>query len=232
MSASSRVRALADAARTAWESGDAFAAERHGIAAADAARAARAWDHLAEILAFLRGLRSRRLDDAVAADRIVVLDEMPSDPEDIERMEIEPGLVLVRPMLVAADARRLRLAAFERGVPILVVCREPVTQAGLVPVVAIAPGATVREKVPPPEDPDHPSADWLQNAYAALAHAAVQQLDPELPLLKRMDVLLARLDAIPDDPAIHDAAIECCEALVESPEEAEPGRRRRRRASA
>lgn len=223
-----RIRSLADAARTAWEAGEAFDAERHAVAALDAARAARAWEHLAEIVAFLRGVRSHRVDDAIQTGRVEVLDELPDDPEEAAELDIEPGMIMLRPMLVAADARRLRLSAFERGIPVLVVCREPDTDAGLVPVVAIAPGATIREKVPQPDDPDQPSADWMQNAYAALASAAVTQLDPEMQLLKRMDALLARLDALPDDAAVHDAAVECAEQLLANPEEAEPGRRRRK----
>ena len=47
-----------------------------------------------------------------------------------EDMELEPGCYLVRPPLVGADARRLRLAAFEREIPVTVICREPRTQLG------------------------------------------------------------------------------------------------------
>ena len=51
-----------------------------------------------------------------------------------------------------ADARRLRLLAAAGEVPAGVLCREPTSQLGLIPIVAIGPLGAVRTKVKPPRE--------------------------------------------------------------------------------
>lgn len=62
---------------------------------------------------------------------------------------LRAGCYLVSPPRVGVDGRTLRELADKHEVPIVVTVREPTTQAGLWPVVAVGP-VTLRAKVPPP----------------------------------------------------------------------------------
>jgi hypothetical protein len=52
---------------------------------------------------------------------------------------------------------------------------------------------------------------WFVDAMEALGDAAIEYLDPALPIVKRVDALLARLDAIPDHEGLHLALAEACQ---------------------
>ena len=106
--------------------------------------------------------------------------------------------------------RRLRIASLEAGVPVLILCREPTTQAGLVPLVAIAPGTTIRTRLKPPTNAKKPTATWFQSALNALGQAAIDAIDPGLAITRRIDALLGALDAIPDHDGLHDALLQAC----------------------
>jgi hypothetical protein len=92
-----------------------------------------------------------------------------------------------------------------------VVCREPRTDLGLWPVVAICPGYTLRTRIDPPEDPGQPSIDWFAGALEQLGDYAIDELDPEMDPVRRIDALLDRLNALPDHERLHLALIEGCE---------------------
>jgi hypothetical protein len=128
---------------------------------------------------------------------------------------VPPGCHLFQPPLVGADARRFRLLAQQRQVAAAILCREPVIRMGLVPVVAIAPGATVRCKVRPPASVDRPSLEWFADALEALGDAATE-IDPELDVEKRIDALTARLDAIPDHEGLHRCLERTCREAAEA----------------
>lgn len=206
---------------------DPFAAESRLAQGLRSAVTAGALDLVPSIVMALADRRADRRGAALDAGRLTVVHE-PFEEEVV----LEAGLYLLHPpLLVGADARRIRLLAVEQRVPVVAVCREPVTTIGLCPVVAISPGCTIRTKLRPPAtwDDAEAVADWMMLAHDALGDAAVDQLDSELPATRRLEQLLDRLDAIPEHRELHEAiAAIIPEAIAEAREDAESGGRRRR----
>jgi len=188
-----------------------FEAERLALQALDLARDECDFERMARIVPTLREARRQHIDAAVDSGNMTIL-EAPFTDEIV----IEPGCYLVRPPLVGADARRLRLLAFSRETPVAVVCREPLARVGLCPVVAISGGVTVRMKVDPPLDPDNPDIDWFLDAVDALGEAALETVDPEQEVVRRIDALLARIDAVPDYEGLHECLQEACREAHEA----------------
>ena len=212
--------------RVATES-DPFTAETRLAQGLRSAVTAGALELVPGIVMALADRRAARREAALDAGRLTVVTE-PFEEEVL----LDPGLYLLHPpLLVGADARRVRLLAIEQRVPVVAVCREPITVIGLCPVVAISPGCTIRTKLRPPASWDDAEAvaDWMLVAHDALGDAAVDQLDAELPATRRLEQLLDRLDAIPEHRELHEAiAAIVPEAIAEAREDAESGGRRRR----
>jgi hypothetical protein len=183
-----------------------FQAERQAREALTMARDADDFTRMARIIMPLWEARRQRLQQALDVDDIAIV-ETPIE----EDMAIEPGCYLVRPPQVGADARRLRLMALEREIPVAVLCREPTTALKLCPIVAIAPGVTIRTKVEEPANPDQVDTEWFISSMEALGEFAIISLDPALPTLKRLDALLNRLETIPDHEGLHNALEEACQ---------------------
>jgi hypothetical protein len=204
-----------------------FEAEEHAARALAMARDERDFERMSRICLPLQEARRQRLLQAYEAGFVTIIDEpLPEDPE------IEPGCYLVQPPRVGADARRLRLLGLQRRTPIAVLCHEPLTQLRLCPIVAIAPGVTVRTKVDPPADPDAPDLEWFAAAMEELGDFAIESLDPALTTIRRLDALVGRLDAIPEHENLHQALEAVCRTMaIEEREEAasESGRRTSRR---
>jgi len=176
-----------------------FEAERLALQALRAARKARQYDELARICLPLQEARRQRMLQAIDASADV---RVVNEPFDEESLELEPGCYLVEPQLVGADARRLRARALEDQVPAIVVCREPTTQLGLIPIVALG-DSVFRTKVRPPKNPDSPDKTWFVDAAEAIGDAAMDQIDPELEPERLVDALLVALDAIPEHEKLH-----------------------------
>ncbi|MHC4447052.1 MAG: hypothetical protein ACYSXF_04615 [Planctomycetota bacterium] len=212
---SKTIQDLHEKARQALDESLPFEAERLAAKALQLARRERLFDRMAEVVSTIQEARRVRIEPAIATGEVVVLDE----PFD-DQIKIEPGCYLIRPPLVGADARRLRLLAHSREIPVAVVCREPSTQLRLCPIVAISAGTTVRTKIDPPDDPDHPDMNWFLDAMHALGDWAIETLDSGSDVEKRLDALLSRLDAIPDHEGLHECLRETClEAERVAPEE-------------
>jgi len=202
-----------------------FASERLSVRALVASRQACDFERMIRILLPLQEARRQRYQMALDVGAITIMDT--PVPDDVT---VETGCYLFRPNLVGADGRRFRLAALEQEVPVAVVCREPLTQIRLCPVVAIGPGVTVRERIDPPEDPDDPSLAWFTGALEQLGDFAIESLDPGRATLKRLDALLGRLDAIPEHEGLHQAVAETCrQAVQENVTDDGPPKRRRPR---
>ncbi|MHC5006355.1 MAG: hypothetical protein ACYTGF_03235 [Planctomycetota bacterium] len=182
-----------------------FEAERLSLQGLDLARDECEFERMAAIVPTLYEARRQQIDTAADTGRMTIL-ETPFT----EEIKIKPGCYLVRPPLVGADARRFRLLAFSREVPVAVLCREPRAAIGLCPVVALGGGATVRMKVDPPLDPDHPEIDWFLDAMDALGEAALETVDPAMEVVKRIDALLARLDTVPGYDGLHACLEQAC----------------------
>jgi hypothetical protein len=199
-------------------------AERLAAAALAAARRAEDFEGMMRAVEILWQARQHRFEAARRTGRVtVVRDPLP------EQLTIEAGCYLVQPPLVGADARRLRLLAAEQSMPVVVMCREPITAMGDCPVVAIAAGATIRTKIDPPEDLEHPDLRWFVDAVQLLGDAAIDAIDPMMEVERRVDAVLARIDAIPEHEGLHRFLVETCREASARPEKAlAPARSRRK----
>lgn len=165
---------------------------------------------MAVVVPVLRQARLARLAAAMEVGTITILDEPLEDD-----VVLEPGCYIVQPPLVGAHARRLRVAAVNREINAVVLCREPVIRLGLVPMVALGSGATVRTKMRKPADLDNPGLEWFATALEALGEAAAE-FDPALTVEKRVDVLLTRVDAIPEHAGLHEYLERSCREAAEA----------------
>jgi hypothetical protein len=181
--------------RSAW-----FEAERLALKSLMMARSENDFLRMTQIVPLLWEARRARLKAAVHGAKVKIV----TDPIT-ENMKITRGCYLVQPPQVGADARRLRLAALTAEVPVAVVCREPLTRAGQVPIVAISPSSTLRVKVAQPKKPNAPDLAWFTQALQALGDDAIDMLDPTLPPSRRVDALLEALDALPEHEELHHA---------------------------
>jgi len=213
-----KIDALMEEATRALAATRYFEAERIAAKALDLARQSHDYGRMARITLPLQEARRQRVQQALDVGTVTLVTKPVG-----ERVKVSAGCYLVQPPQVGADARRLRLAAMEHEVPVAVVCRETITQIGLCPIVAIAPGVTIRTKIDPPDDLDEPDMTWFVEAMEAIGEDAIITIDPGLPVHKRLDLLLSRLDAIPEHEGLHQALADVCrEAEREMAEGAEP----------
>jgi hypothetical protein len=192
-------RAEAALRRSQW-----FEAERLAQRAMEIARAQEDFALLARIALPMQESRRQRMQEAIGSRKVTILDSGIT-----EDMPLKPGCYLVQPPSVGADARRLRLAALRREVPIAIMCREPKSRMGLCPVVAIGQ-VTVRARIEPPKDWDKPDHKWFTGAMEQLGDAAIEMLDTGLELDRQVDFLLAALDAVPDHEKLHQLLADVC----------------------
>ena len=201
---STSVNSLMSKAQQALSRNHWFEAERLCARALDMARSEGDFNLMARILLPLQEARRQRMQAAFDSRKLVILDEPMGD----ER-QLETRCYLVQPPLVGADARRLRLLALEREVPAMFLCREPKTQLGLCPIVAIGQ-VTVRTRIEPPKKWDKPDLAWYVEACELLGDAAIETLDRTAEPARQVDALLERLDAVPDHEKLHQALAEIC----------------------
>lgn len=197
-----------------------FEAERCALKGLEMARRAEEFELMASICLPLQEARRQRLQQALDAKKIVVLNE-----GVVEEMKVHPGCYIIEPPLVGADARRLRLAALRDEVPVAVLCREPINRMGQCPIVAIG-GVTVRTRIPPAKNHEKPTLSWFANALEELGNFAIETVDAGHDLDKQIDDLLAKLDAHPDHEGLHQTLMELCQeaakGFVRSQESADP----------
>lgn len=203
-------------ARKLLEGGSSFEAEERALRALRAARSAEDFDAMIPIVETLRAARRVRLERVLELGEVTILDES-IDEEAVP----QPGCYLVQPPLVGADARRLRLAGLDASVPLIAVCREPITRLGLCPIVSISPGTTLRVQVDPPEDLDDPGIAWVIDAMVQLGDWALTTMDPDLDPVKRVDAIVDYLTAIPEHDGLHEALQEACRIAAEAQREQE-----------
>ena len=199
------IQAQVDRALEAIREQSWFTAESHFLKALAASRGRNDWEGMIEIVEGLRQCRQAIRRKALVRGTVRILDDGVT-----ETMELTSGRYLIQPPLVGADARRLIQNGRDRGVPIAVLCREPRTRAGLIPIVALAPGTTVRIQIDPPAKEAKPSTGWFKDALESLGEAALERVDPSKTVDRRIDVLLGCLDALPDCDPIHVALAEAC----------------------
>jgi len=213
---SERIDALMERAESALQNTDYFTAESVAASALDLAHRGLDYDRMARILMPLEEARRQKRLLAADAGFTGRMTTLPGDdwPD-------RPGCWLVEPPRVGADARELRLRADERGVPAIVICREPETDSGAWPIVAIGV-KTVRTTIAPPSG-NTPSPSWFVEAAEALGDAAINSVDPARPPASRVDNLMAVLQTLRDHDRLHQALVDACRAALRA--EGTPTRR-------
>ncbi|MFW5653540.1 MAG: hypothetical protein ACOC0P_05800 [Planctomycetota bacterium] len=190
-----RLQSIMDEASEALVNRRYFDCERLANKALHDAWVAQEYELLARICMPLQEARRQRRLLAADSGQVVLLDsDLPS-----LKSKLSPGCYVIAPPNVGADARRLAEAAFEQQVPVIAFACEPVTQAGLLPLVVIGP-TTIRTKVPSPGDF---SPTWCLNAIEALEKQALSQIDEGRSLDRQVDDLVDLLDALPESEEIH-----------------------------
>lgn len=236
-----RIDELMDQASAALVERDYFKCERVGMDALRRAHALQDFDRMARILLPVQEARRQKRDLARDSGRtFVVNDQLPSG------RKLVAGCYLVTPPRVGVDGRLLRGAADEKGVPVVVLVREPTTRDGLWPIVAVGP-VTVRAKVTPPGpsvpskraserrkasaaamqgpggESTPPPPEWFVEASESLGDAAIEQIMSTAPAATRVDHLFQRLEAVPDHEKLHQRLGEACRAaLLEPPPKRRP----------
>jgi hypothetical protein len=172
---------------------DYFEAERLADAALKMAHQAHEYERMSKIILPLQESRRQRYQRALDVGKVKAY-ETPVT----EETKAKAGCWVVQPPLVGADARRLRLLALEQRVNAAVICREPRTQAGLTPVVAVGGGLTVRARIMPPKSDVKPDMAWFVEAMEQLGDAAIDSIDPTMEITRRVSAVLDRVDAVPE----------------------------------
>lgn len=222
---SSSIDSLMEQASEALVAADYFKAEKLCLQALGKARRAADFERASRIVMPLLEARRQLRHEAVDSGLRVVLTSMPRSGKDLA-----PGIYLVQPPLIGADARQLREMLAAARVPALVVCREPLTKSGHWPVVGVGSGGltdtlTLRARVLPPQLHESPDAAWFMAASEAVGDAGIARVRPTDPAAWQAEDLFDALDAAPDHEKLHQHASRACEAASREP--APPSTRRR-----
>lgn len=209
-----------------------FDCERTCTRALALAREARDFERMARICLPLQEARRQRMQIALDAGLVAVA----SSRRELPRPLVH-GCYLVQAPMIGAEARALRELAFARSIPVLIVCREPLTSKDLWPVVAVGE-QVLRVRIPPPsgvrrtgkgvtqdELTEPPTLAWFTEALEKLGDEAIARLKPEDPPQWRVDDLLEFLDALPEHEKLHQALEAECRRAIGAPEP--EGERRR-----
>jgi hypothetical protein len=227
---------LMERASKALLDADYFEVEKLAKKALATARKANDFERMARVLLPLQEARRQRRHEAADTGIRMVLTARP------EKGVLLPGMYLVQPPLIGADARRIREEAEAARTPIVIVCREPMTRTGHWPVLAVGSGAltttrTFRTKITPPagvepretgmtRDAIHepPDAAWFQGANEALGDHAIAGVKPDEHPWWRVDDLMEALDALPDHEKLHQALAAACRSAHTTPAPDRPRR--------
>ncbi|MEM8842830.1 MAG: hypothetical protein AAGD47_13745 [Pseudomonadota bacterium] len=177
---------------------------------------------------------ARRQIRQLATDhgRVLVVERGTDVPDPVEA-----GVYLLQPPMIGADANRLRKHTRAARVPAMVLAREPMTDKGLWPFVAVAPRA-VRVRVAPPSaverdqsriTRDHITGpidvSYLEDVSERLGDEAISSLEPDEHPAYLVDDLLEFLEAMPDHEKLHQRLEEACRDAMLEPVPTRPRRR-------
>ncbi len=205
-----RIDELMQKAQSALKSARWFEAERLAQRALELAHQVGDFGRMGRIILPLQESRRQRAQLAADVTGIKWI-----EGEISEDHKVGPGMHMLQPPLVGADARRIRLTALRREVPTLILCREPSTRAGLVPIVAIGL-MTVRARIEPPEKPLKPSKQWFLAAIEQLGDEAIGMIDTGMDAVRQVDFAVSLLDSVPEHEELHTTLMRlCAQAEVE-----------------
>jgi hypothetical protein len=203
-----------------------FEAERLASQALHKAYRALDFERMARIVLPLQEARRQKRQAAEDAGAVFVFSSLAA----LEG-PASPGMYLVQPPLIGADARGWREAADAQRTPVFVLTREPMSRDGLWPVVMVG-DISIRTKVAPPYPVSRvesgatrddsarfgpPAPAWFVRAAEALGDAAIARLNPADPAAWRVEDLLLATDAHPYHEKLHQALGACCREAVGAP---------------
>jgi len=196
---------LMERASTALAKTDYFAAVTLCDKAMRKASRADDFDRVARIALPLQEARRQIRQQAMDASKTV---HLITDPAQVPA-RIKPGCYLVAPPLIGLDASTLAEMGLRKKVPVVAIAREPLTRAGLWPVVAVA-AVSVRTRIAPPIPLDRVetnitkddftgdiSVSWFEAACETLGQTAIDTVPTADPAAWQTDDLLERLEALP-----------------------------------
>lgn len=163
----------------------------------------RAWasgqfDLMARITLPLQEARRQRRLAAVEVTTLIMVEEGQAIPGS-DGDALASGCYVVKAPNVAADARRIRLSALEQEVAVLSFACEPMTKAGLQPVVVLA-SSVLRTRVRPAKKM---TVSWCLEVIDALSEEALISIDRTRPIERQVEVMLDLLDALPESESLH-----------------------------
>jgi hypothetical protein len=240
-----KIDGLMEQAHKALVSRRYFECEALSASALRKAHALLDYDRMARILMPLQEARRQKRDLALDAGAVRVVEgEMPA-PEAIGPgcWLVGPPRVGVdgRALREAADARGVAVVVVVReptsrdGLwPVVAVgpvtVRAKVEPAELISVEDLRRGAArrgVKKKVSKKAGakggdggqpvPKVPAPEWFIQTNEALGDAAIASVDPALPAHHRVDLLLERLEALPDHEKLHQALERACREALREP---------------
>lgn len=234
-SGGSDIDALMDEAQEALENTSYFVAVALAEEALHLARRSNDFARMARIcMPLLEGQRQIR---QLATDAGSVF--LARSAEEVPR-PIAPGCYLVQPPLIGMDGRRLREVACEHEIPVFVLTREPLTNAGLWPIVGVGKEVT-RVRLDPPEPLEvvkgtpsrdawdkAPHARWFVNAAERLGDQAIADAEAVAegdPAAYLVDDLLDRLPGAPEHEKLHQRLMRACQEAAGEPLPKTPRRR-------
>ena len=183
-------------------------AERCCLKALAIARQANDFDLMARICLPLQEARRQRRHAACDVPGCCVAGVMPAGETPAA------GRWLLVPPLVGIDGRTLRDLAARRGVPVMVLVREPQARSGRWPIVGVGTGprepVVVRVQVEPPADPSSPDLAWFMAAQESLGDAAIAKAPRGVPADHHVDDMLDLLEAVPDHEKLIQATAQAC----------------------
>jgi hypothetical protein len=209
-------RSLAEADE-ALRHGRYFEAEEFCLDIVDVAAKHDHFDLVAQAVMPLLEARRQRRVAAVDTGRLFIVEgDLPHPPD------LEPGVYLLQPPRVGVDGKRLRHAAGKLHIPTLVLVREPTTQMGLIPVVALAQ-RTIRTQVRPYTEP---SIEWVLSAAEALGDVAIDMVDVESSPADQVELLIECIHTHPDHEKLHQRLAKAAHEASRTPRPNNAGRGR------
>ncbi len=207
-------------------------AERLAASGLDQAHRLRDYDRMGRIALVLQEARRQRVQRAADAGVVCTV----NCSSELGSVDSE-GACVIQPPLVGLDAAVVRQTALRRGRALIVLVREPMTKAGLWPVVAATESVVVRVMVEPPagemvssEQAAHEpvteliSMNWVMESVRALGDKAIDSIDASMPGAWRVDDLMEALLAVPEHDQLHQVLAAACKDAQHEPEPAQPRR--------
>lgn len=182
-----------------------FECERLCAEALRSAHSLHDFDRMARILLPLEEARRQKRLAALDADRFEVLKSISPD------LKLKPGCYMLEPPdCVGVDGRAMREMANAQEVPALIVVREPLTKAGLWPLVSVGP-VTVRVRTKPSKGL---TPEWFADALEALGDVSLEAVDWTAPAEIVVGELAQRLETTPDHDLMHQRLGDACRAAL------------------